>query len=111
MKGTLKMGNGHDLIDVSVTKSPFGIENHGKIDMGSGDDVIISTTRKVKGTDEDALVNHKSINMGDGDDLINARKGGLGGNGKIKMGKGEDEFSGFGDMKLCLLYTSPSPRD
>ena len=32
--------------------------------------------------------------------MIDARHGGLGGDGKIKMGKGDDEFSGFGDMKL-----------
>lgn len=38
--------------------------------------------------------------MGNGDDVIDARNGGLGGNGKIKMGNGDDEFSGFGDMKL-----------
>ena len=38
--------------------------------------------------------------MGKGDDLIDASAGGLGGNGKIKMGKGDDEFAGFGDMKL-----------
>ena len=68
--------------------------------MGAGDDVIVATTVKVKGTDTDALVNHKKINMGAGDDLIDARNGGLGGDGKIKMGKGNDEFAGFGDMKL-----------
>ena len=38
--------------------------------------------------------------MGAGDDLIDARNGGLGGSGKVKMGKGNDEFAGFGDMKL-----------
>jgi len=38
--------------------------------------------------------------IGKGDDLIDARFGGLGGHGKIKMGKGDNEISGFGDMKL-----------
>ena len=32
--------------------------------------------------------------------MIDARHGDFGGDGKIKMGKGGDEFSGFGDMKL-----------
>ena len=68
--------------------------------MGDGNDVIISSTRKVPGGETDALINHKTINMGKGDDLIDASAGGLGGNGKIKMGKGDDEFFGFGDMKL-----------
>lgn len=99
VKGTLKMGDGHDLIDVSSYDSLVGIENYGKIDMGGGDDVIVSSVEKVPG-DEDALINHKKINMGKGDDLIDARFGGLGGDGTIKMGKGDDEFIGFGDMKL-----------
>ena len=94
------MGNGRDLIDIRVTNSLIGIENSGKIDMGDGNDVITSTTRTVPGGDTDALINHKTINMGAGDDLIDASAGGVGGNGKIKMGKGDDEFAGFGDMKL-----------
>ncbi len=100
IKGNSSMGAGRDLIDVRVTNSLVGIENFGKIDMGEGDDVITSTTRKVKGGDTDALINHKTINMGNGDDLIDASAGGLGGRGTIKMGKGDDEFTGFGDMKL-----------
>lgn len=100
VKGRLIMGAGHDRIDITVTNSLIGIENSGKISMGSGNDIIISTAKKVKGGDTDALINHKIIKMGDGNDLIDASDGGLGGNGKIKMGKGDDEFAGFGDMKL-----------
>ena len=100
VNGNLSMGDGRDLIDIRVTNSLIGIENSGKIDLGAGNDSIVSITRKVPGGDTDALINHKSINMGKGDDLIDASAGGLGGNGKIKMGKGDDEFAGFGDMRL-----------
>ena len=94
------MGDGHDLIDVRVFYST-GIENRGKINMGAGDDEIITTTTSENIWDySDALVNHKSIKMGAGDDLINARQGGIYSKGKIKMGSGDDEFEGFGDMKL-----------
>lgn len=100
VKGNLSMGSGDDLIDIRVTNSFVGIENSGKINMGAGNDSIISSTRNVSGSDIDALVNHKSINMGAGDDIIDASAGALGGIGKIMMGKGNDLFAGFGDMKL-----------
>ena len=32
--------------------------------------------------------------------MIDAHKGGLSDDGIIKMGSGDDEFSGFGDIKL-----------
>ena len=100
VKGNLSMGGGDDLIDIRVTNSFVGIENSGKINMGTGNDAIISSTRNVAGGDIDALINHKSINMGAGDDVIDASAGALGGIGKIMMGKGNDLFAGFGDMKL-----------
>jgi hypothetical protein len=100
VKGTLLMGDGHDMIDVRTKDAVVGIENFGTIDMGNGDDYIYTEVTKVIGQDEDALINHKVLNMGDGDDVIDARNGGLGGNGQIEMGDGDDEFSGFGDMSL-----------
>ena len=113
VKGKLKMGNGHDIIDINVTnifaawvhthhfRSPKGLVNKGTIDMGNGNDAIYSSAEtSIWHSDAVSLINDKTIKMGKGNDLINARKGGLGGKGTIKMGSGDDEFAGFGDMKL-----------
>ena len=48
--------------------------------MGNGDNVIVASVQKVPG-EEDALIDHKQIVIGKGDDLIDARFGGLGGDG------------------------------
>ena len=36
--------------------------------------------------------------MGAGNDLLDAKGGGISGNGKIGLGKGDDTFSGFVDL-------------
>ena len=50
------------------------------IDLGNGDNVIVASVQKVP-CEEDALIDHKQIVIGKGDDLIDARFGGLGGDG------------------------------
>ena len=49
VKGTLLMGDGHDLIDVRTKDAVVGIENYRKIDMGDGNDYIYTEVTKVKG--------------------------------------------------------------
>ena len=51
------------------------------INLGNGDNVIVASVQKVPG-EEDALIDHKQIVMRKDDDLIDARFGGLGGDGK-----------------------------
>ena len=98
-KAVLDMGDDDDLIEIKSRDSLAAIENYGKIFMGDGNDEIYAEITGGVPGDEDALINYKLIDMGSGDDKLDAMNGGLGGDGRIKMGKGDDIFAGFGDMK------------
>jgi len=98
-KAVLDMGDDNDLIEIKSRDALAAIENYGKIFMGDGNDEIYAEITGGVPGDEDALINYKLIDMGSGDDKLDAINGGLGGDGRIKMGNGNDIFAGFGDMK------------
>lgn len=96
-KGLISTGTGGDLIKAiaEAGNKAIAIDNtKGRIFTGSGNDTIIATAT---GSESFGILGGY-IDMGDGDDRLEASSFGSGVN--IKMGKGDDFVSGFGDAKL-----------
>ncbi|WP_353931913.1 hypothetical protein WJM97_04835 [Okeanomitos corallinicola TIOX110] len=96
-KGLINTGTGDDKIKAiaEADNTAIAIDNtKGRIFTGKGDDTIIANAT---GSESFGIFGGY-IDMGDGDDSLEASS--FGGGVNIKMGKGNDVVSGFGNAKV-----------
>lgn len=76
------------------------LTNNGKLKMNKGRDLLRLSIERNDEQNNVCLSNMGTIHLGKGRDQIDLLTGALSGEGKIKLGAGNDAFSGFGQQDL-----------
>lgn len=93
--GLIATGHGDDLINgVGTYSSGIRVDSPGNLKTGSGNDTIRGVALNTLFGSAISIQGGK-IAMRPGNDLLDAAQGGISGHGKIRLGKGDDTFSGF----------------
>lgn len=96
--GLIETGAGDDVITgIGTLSSGIRVDSGGTLKAGEGNDTISGVALSGKFGSAISVQGGK-ISLGAGNDLLDAKGGGISGNGKIGLGKGDDTFSGFVDL-------------